>query len=220
MKKLLCILSAFLTIIFSSCESETSILGTQDFTGSVDEMRVIVGTDAYDKFTSILEIPIYEGNNPPSLNGEYIFFQILQTADAIDPNSPVNGNILGGLYLKIQLSNQDIENGKVDYLAAVWAVGEDQFPGTEDDEFLFFETALREVFVFGSVLPDGTGGFNLFAEGEVDGNAENTDTIALSGFGTSEGVIDFKYAFVSFDIRNTINAGNTWKDSNSFSPKL
>ena len=184
MKKLLCILSAFLTIIFSSCESETSILGTQDFTGSVDEMRVIVGTDA------------------------------------IDPNSPVNGNILGGLYLKIQLSNQDIENGKVDYLAAVWAVGEDQFPGTEDDEFLFFETALREVFVFGSVLPDGTGGFNLFAEGEVDGNAENTDTIALSGFGTSEGVIDFKYAFVSFDIRNTINAGNTWKDSNSFSPKL
>jgi hypothetical protein len=220
MKNTLCILSAFIAITFSSCESEISILGPQEFTGSVDEMRVIVGAAAYDKFTGILGMPIYEGNNPPLLSGEYIFFQILQTADAIDPNSPVNGNILGGLYLKFELSNQNIENGTIDYVGSVWGVGEDQLPETSDDEFLFFETALREVFVFGTTLPDGTGGFNLFADREVNGNLENTDTIALSGFSISDGVMDFKYAFVSYDNNNTIDAGNTWKDSDDFSPKL
>jgi hypothetical protein len=219
MKKLLYILSAFITITFSSCESETSILGPQDFTGSVDEIRVIIGTDAYDKFTGILGVPIYEGGNPPLLNGAYIFFQILQTADAIDPDSPINGNILGGLYIKIELSNQDIENGRIDYAGSVWGVGEDQIPETVDDEFLFFETAPREVFVFGSALADGTGGFNLFADGEVNGNIENTDTIALSGFITSEGIMDLTYAFVSYE-NNTINAGNTWIDDDRFSPKL
>jgi hypothetical protein len=213
MQKLLYIIAAFITITFSSCESEISVLDPQVFDGSLDQIQLLVGADAYTKFTGILEIPIYEGSNTPPLNGEYILFQILQTADAIDPNSPANGRILGGLYIKIELSNQDFENGRIDYSGSVWGVGLDGIPGTGDDEFLFFETKFSEAFVSGSALPNGTGAFNVFS-------LDNAGTIALSGSITPDGIIDLKYGFVTYNENNTIDSGNTWVDEDGFSPNL
>jgi hypothetical protein len=217
MKKILYITAAFLTIAFSSCESEQSILDSQGFGGSVEEIQDFVGVDTYDKFSGILGVPIYEGNNPPLVNGEYNIFQILQTADAIDPNSPANGRILGGVHIKIELSNQDIKNGRIYYTGSFWGTGADGVPDTSDDAFLYFDTAFSEVFISGSALPDGTGGFNLFLDVELDGTAQ---TVAISGFKTSDGITDLTYAFVSYDDNNTIDAGKTWKDENGFSPSL
>jgi hypothetical protein len=227
MKNILYIIAFAITLTFSSCSTETSFYDTLDasqadqlFGGSLGDIENLIGEDAYNKFSGILGIPIYAGNNPPVLNGEYNIFEMLQTADAINPNDPFNNTLLEGIYIKIALGNQNNQTLKIDYVGEFWLSGADGIDGTSDDEFSFSEAAIGEIFISGNASADGTGGFNVYVEVIVDNDPTDLDTIAISGFKTADGIQNLTYAYVSFNIDSTIDAGTTWTDNDGFSPSL
>lgn len=222
MKKILYIIAAFITISFSSCESETDILTIVNqgqgfsFTGTTSSIQQLLGQNTYNTLTGVLGIPIYTGDNPPSLNGNYNIFEMLRTANAIDPSDPFLG-MIDGRYIKIELSSQDNGTLTIAYRGSFWDPGLDGIPGGSDDTEQLNEAAVGDIFVSGNT---GTGAFTIFVEVKVNNDPNDLDTIALSGIRTSNGIADLTYAYVSFDSTGTIDEGLTWTDDDGVSPNF
>lgn len=230
MKNIVYIIGFVITLTFSSCSTETSFYDTLDagqadqlFGGTLTEIENLIGEDAYNKLTGVLGVPIYAGNNPPTLNGNYIIYEMLRTANAVDPLDPEIG-FIDGRYIQIELSSQDNTTLTIAYRGSFWDPGADGVPGGFDDVELLSEAAFGEVFVSGETSPDGTGGFTVYIEVIVNNDPTDIDTIAISGFKTADGIENLTYAYVSYEGGNNttgpINEGLTWVDNDGFSLNL
>ena len=124
-------------------------------------------------------IPIYEGNNPPNVEGQYL----LSPSELVyDSTHGFNiGHIFDDLYF--QFLNQDMDNNTLDYVEEQGnssQVGTGAFISGEGDRFsVFFNT---------------------------DGNAVYDDysfwyktAVVISGIKTAEGIKELDYAFVMVD---------------------
>lgn len=124
-------------------------------------------------------IPIYEGNNPPNVEGQYLLSPSELVYDSTHGFSI--GHIFDDLYF--QFLNQDMENNTLDYVEEQGnssQVGTGAFISGEGDRFsVFFNT---------------------------DGNAVYDDysfwyktALVISGIKTADGIKDLDYAFVLVD---------------------
>jgi hypothetical protein len=225
MKKILYIIAAILTLSFSSCESEKSILELAgegqafSFNGSTASIQEVLGTTAYNALTGPLGIPIYTGDNPPSLTGTYNIYSRRLTANYNNPSDP-NINTIDNDIIQVNLSNQNNADLTIGYVGMFISLGLDGIPGTGDDETYITESGFGDVFVSGDT---SSGGFTIFIEVAVNGDLEDIDTIAISGVRTATGIENLTYAYVSYDGVGTtgvISDGLTWTDDDGFSSNL
>lgn len=121
-------------------------------------------------------ITIYDGINPPNVEGQYLISPIVITYDSTDQYA------LGSAFIDLyfQFLNQDMENNTLDYYeveGSSTTVGTGAFISGEGDKFsVFFNTV----------------GTNVFDDYTVT----SREALVISGIKTPEGIRDICYGFV------------------------
>ena len=143
-----------------------------DFT--TDPIKNVIPDDIMDKLDDI--IPIYDGVNPPNIEGQYLLSPCVLTYDSTGGFSP--GDEFNDCY--IQFSNQDMENNTLDYReqeTSSSSVGLGAFISGEGDTFsVFFNTE----------------GVDEYSDYSITFKT----ALIISGILTENGIKDMDYAFV------------------------
>jgi hypothetical protein len=232
MKNILYIIAFAITGTFLSCSSEISYYDTlsdeqrdQAFGGSIEDIQDLIGIDAYNALKNNLGIDIYEGNNPPIVEGSFPIWLLEVAGDILDPSTVGEINGPDDTIVSINLQNQNNTDLTIGYRGFFLDPGPDQVPGGGDDGMvnIISEIGIEPTYISGD---SSTGAFTILGNVDFLGRI---DAFAISGIKTANGINNLKYAYVEYAdsrpdslatppfIDATVVAGQSYKDTDGIS---